>query len=881
MTETWLNSSHYSSEYFDQTFIVYRRDRHPLSNERGGGVLIAVHTDYASESVQLDCSSTIEYLCVKISVNKKSNLYLYTAYIPPNSNAAVYKMHCDAVSKIPSKPIDTIIVLGDFNIPRADWILDDDESNVLVPTSITPTHAADFIDQIIGNGLFQVNSIRNSQHKLLDLIFTNDHSNCEVIRTKELSNIDDYHPPLLIQMEWHLNQPSIIQQKRKYDFYKTDFIKLNNYLAAQNFDELFTNKDINEKVEVFYDILLDGIKSSTPMKITKKKSKCPWFNPELQRLKNKKNKEWKRCVGSSDKSSFEAAFNAFNVMNTQCFDLYRIKMQSSLKDNPSEFWNYVKSLRNTDNNPASLKLGDKTSTDELEQAELFASFFKKNFIQPQISTVSPTSNRTQPTLSSPPHTSSTSSNDFVIDEYYIFDELEKIDTKKGAGPDNIHPLILKHCSAQLYKPLAMLFNDSLLKGYFPNKWKFSSVKPVFKKGARSNVENYRPIAKLPTIAKFFESLVNKKLSKLIERYIVHQQHGFRRGKSTVTNLSEFTTYALKGISAGFQVDVLYTDFAKAFDRVNHKILFAKLRNYNIPENLIAWLKSYLSNRRQFVRYGNSDSTEFTVNSGVPQGSHIGPTLFLLFINDLATHLGDDVYISLFADDVKLAKVINSPLDAASLQSAINKLKEWCDTNELHLNLSKCEVLTLSHKRNNVSTNYNFGNHTFEHVNQHKDLGVLIDQKLKFNEHIEAITSKATAALGFLKRFCFDLRDHQTLKVLFYTLVQSQLEYCSVVWMPYYDIYKRKIESILRQFTMYALREYPNQSNGYRITPYKERLSLLRMQSLERRRINTSIRFMYDIIYNNIHSPFLKSEVSFNDNRRNLRHTQLLKLKTTI
>ena len=873
-----MNNSHFSTEFFDNSFTVYRADRHDSSIERGGGVLIAVHNDYSSELIHLNGDNSIEFVCVKINVNDTSDIFLYAAYIPPCSNAAVYEKHRNAINEIPSKPADTTIILGDFNIPQANWISDDD-SNVMVQTSVSPVYAADFIEEIQSKGFFQVNSITNSHNKLLDLIFTNDHSNCEIYSPKPLAKIDTYHPPLMIQFEWHFKQIMNNQQNRKFNFNKTDFIKLNNYLALHNFDELFANKDIDDKVDILHDILHTGIKNSTPLQIIKSTTKCPWRNRELQRLKNKKNKEWKKCIGRSDMSSFESAFNAFKEMNTQLYDQYVDKRKSSLKDDPSQFWNYVKSLKNTDNNPVTMRLGDKSSTDQVEQADMFASFFKENFIQ-SASTLASTASTT-PHVNTTINNHSPPSNEFVIDEYFIFDELMKINTKKSAGPDGIHPLILRNCSALLYKPLSLIFNESLTRGYFPDKWKFSSVTPIFKKGARSNVENYRPIAKLPTIAKFFESLVNKKLTLLIEKYIVHQQHGFRKKKSTVTNLSEFVTYALKGINAGSQIDVLYTDFAKAFDRVNHNILITKLHSYNIPKNLIAWIQSYLSNRRQFVRYGESNSADFSVTSGVPQGSHIGPTLFLLFINDLATHLGDDVFISLFADDVKLVKAIdpqNTLNDTAALQSAINKLKEWCDTNELHLNLSKCEILTLSHKHNDILTDYNYGNHVFERVVHHKDLGVLIDHKLKFNEHIESTVSKATATLGFLKRFCYDIPDRQTLKVLFYALVQSQLEYCSVVWLPYFNVYKNKIESILRQFTMYAMREYPNQANGYHITPYKDRLSLLGMHSLDRRRINSSIMFIYDLIFDNIHCPSVRSEISFNESIRNLRHTELIKIK---
>ena len=167
-----------------------------------------------------------------------------------------------------------------------------------------------------------------------------------------------------------------------------------------------------------------------------------------------------------------------------------------------------------------------------------------------------------------------------------------------------------------------------------------------------------------------------------------------------------------------------------------------------------------------------------------------PTLFLLFINDLPEELRD-VFIAMYADDVKIAKIIKSQQDADTLQAAINRLKLWCDENQLHLNLDKCVVLTICRSHNKLDTDYSYGNHIFGRVSEHKDLGVIIDSKLKFNKHIDAMTAKAYAALGFLKRFCSDITDTTTLKTLYYALVRSHLEYCSVVWQPFYDVYSKK------------------------------------------------------------------------------------------
>lgn len=349
------------------------------------------------------------------------------------------------------------------------------------------------------------------------------------------------------------------------------------------------------------------------------------------------------------------------------------------------------------------------------------------------------------------------------------------------------------------------------------------------------------------------------------------------GRSTSSNLLEFLHFATKEIHENNQVDVLYTDFSKAFDLVDHTILVSKLHNFNLPNKLIKWIDSYLSNRRQFVKYEQKESIEYDVNSGVPQGSHLGPTLFLLFINDIVPALGDNVYISLFADDLKIASKINNTSDVNNLQKAIDNLKNWCEENKLHLNLDKCSIMTISRKREKIDANYFYGSHKFNRANEQRDLGVTFDNKLNFVKHTDSTVAKASSALGFVKRFCYDIREIHTLKSMYSALVQSILEYGSLVWLPYYDVHKNKIESCLRQFSMFALREYPNVSNNYKITSYKTRLENINMHTLQRRRINASILFIFDLLHGNIHCPSLKNEIIVDRNERNLRNIEYFKI----
>jgi hypothetical protein len=232
---------------------------------------------------------------------------------------------------------------------------------------------------------------------------------------------------------------------------------------------------------------------------------------------------------------------------------------------------------------------------------------------------------------------------------------------------------------------------------------------------------------------------------------------------------------------------------------------------------------------------------------------------------------------MYADDVRIAVQIKSHLDVERLQSTINRLDDWCVVNDLHLNKDKCSVLPICRGRNPIAADYFLGTHALKRVSEQRDLGILIDHKLNFIKHTEAVTSKALATLGFVKRFCFEIKDPATLKAVYCSLVQSILEYCSIVWMPSCATHINKIESIARQFTMFALGEFPNAGNNFHISSYSQRLESLGMKSLQTRRIEAANVFLFDLIKNYIHCPFVLNLVEQNRNPRSLRRTEHFKI----
>ena len=380
----------------------------------------------------------------------------------------------------------------------------------------------------------------------------------------------------------------------------------------------------------------------------------------------------------------------------------------------------------------------------------------------------------------------------------IFTKISNLDINKGPGPDGVPPIFLKKCSFNISRPLFHIFNLSLRTGIFPDYWKESFLKPIFKSGDKSSVTNYRPISIISTIPKIFESLVCDFITPLIEPQLIKEQFGFRPGRSTELNLLTHIDFLLDGLERGCQVDTIYTDFSRTFDRVSHSMLLHKLKLIGVDEPLISWFHSYLSGRRQTVKIGNFLSKIIHVTSGVPQGSHLGPLLFNVFINDIHECFTSSLFL-LFADDLKLSCIIKSPLDCDKLQYDLNNLVEWCKRNGMDLNSSKCKAVTFTRSKASIKFDYKIDHHILEKLPLIKDLGVILDENLNFINHLSNAVNKAFQMLGFIKRTTQDFTSIPALKSLYCSLVRPHLEYASCTWTPSYGVHINSLQLVEHKF----------------------------------------------------------------------------------
>ena len=279
--------------------------------------------------------------------------------------------------------------------------------------------------------------------------------------------------------------------------------------------------------------------------------------------------------------------------------------------------------------------------------------------------------------------------------HQVSNTIRQMKNCNSVGDDEIPYFIVHDCADILASPLTSIFNRSITLCEFPSMWKRARVVPVHKSGDKATIKNYRPISILPVFSKIFERLIFDRLFSQISQYVSPLQHGFVPRRSTTTNLMIKTEFIANALDQQGQVDVVYTDFRKAFDTIDIDVTLNKLRNIGMNENVINLMNSYLKGRTHYVFYKGCRSIPYEPTSGVPQGSNLGPLLFLIFINDLP--IGMRTNLLMFADDVKLFTKVTNVNDCLELQRDVDRLSNWCKNNLLELNIEKCKVVTYTRK----------------------------------------------------------------------------------------------------------------------------------------------------------------------------------------
>ena len=370
----------------------------------------------------------------------------------------------------------------------------------------------------------------------------------------------------------------------------------------------------------------------------------------------------------------------------------------------------------------------------------------------------------------------------AVDEQEIIDTVNKCSNKKSTDCNNIDMALVKSTIEFISKPLSYICNLSFQTGIFPNKMKTAKVIPLYKTGDKHNFTNYRPVSLLSQFSKVLEKLFNSRLDKFINKYnlLSDSQYGFRSNRSTSHALIETVEDITNAIDQKLHSVGIFIDLKKAFDTIHHDILINKLERYGIRGIAKNWVSSYLSNRNQFVKLGETVSSCLDIVFGVPQGSVLGPKLFILYINDMC-NVSEKLKLILFADDTNIFCAGNNLHELQDMVSnEMGKLKSWFDKNKLSLNLSKTKVMLFSNSRINIDFNINIDGISIERVNENKFLGVIIDENINWKTHIKNTLNKLSRSISILSKAKHVL-DRNSLRILYCSLVLPYLNYCSEVW----------------------------------------------------------------------------------------------------
>lgn len=864
ITESWLCGNILTTEIFGNNYQVFRQDRNyeKLNCTRGGGVLIAPLSSLSAKIIPTNHYLSFEDLWIQVSFTN-FNAIIGVAYFPPNSQRISYENFIDTVETLRrDHPNVNFLVFGDFNLPGINWTSED---NFMVPNGYLSAEADVLLENMYYLELQQVNHTNNSNGRILDLIFTDELHDLH-INTPEmtLSNIDQHHPAL--ELTFNTKNIPTLKHKAKisvYIFKDANFDELNNFYNSVDWSFIQNVNDIDRVVEQFYALIFNGIDRFVPTKIITHDKYPKWYNSHVKKLISLKNKYYKKYKNSGllvDYDIYSRIRRECKYHIDMCYLLFITNTEQMIPSNIKYFWAYISSLRKNNAIPALMEYNGIQLTDPQEIADSFADYFESCYSKHSNSVINDT-----PIYDL---TNTISSHQFTLQE--VEDKITALDIHKNAGPDGIPPIFLKKCCNSLSGPLCSLFQKSFDNGTFPNTWKTSTLFPIFKSGDKSKIKNYRGVSMLSAIPKVFESIITDELFSCYKHLIVKEQHGFYKGRSTTTNLAVYHDFLINNIEAGYQVDVIYTDLSKAFDSVCHPLLIRKLKAIGILGNYLEWIGSYLEGRCQCVKIGSAVSREISVTSGVPQGSHIGPILFLLFVNDVLS-VFSNCQCLIYADDLKFYSVVKSHEDCLKVQTDLNNLVSYCETNFLKLNVDKCKTMRFYKCHNPIIFDYVINNVIFESVTTVSDLGVIFDTELTFNAHIDNIVVKGFRMLGFIRRNSQHVTDTQALKSLYNCLVRSILEYNSIIWYPTHVCHISRIERVQSKFVKYLLwkSHFP-----YNNIPHPLRLQLAGYVSLERRRDNMMLCFLHKIISGTVDCEDLLRIICFRIYPRSTRSREL-------
>lgn len=800
-TETWLYPEINDGElFFNQSFHLFRKDR---THSRGGGILIAISKMMDASLISLD--SELEILWVRLS-HPSLPIIVGACYRPPGRDSTfVTKLHACMEQIFSLFPSSTVIFGGDFNYPGVNW--KEEEINSWVAHS----EVSSFVDLMNSYGLTQTVLEPTRNNSVLDLVFTSSAENVKSVRI--LEKISD-HNTVLVEMSLPVIGKKITPKTiNVYSRVNENALNESFELFASEYELHFSERTVERNWEMLKNEFRRIKSDFVPQMVLRTSADQPWFTNILRKINNKKKRLYVKAKITnlaSDFTKYNDCCKEFKSNIKKAKDkYYKQDLLNLLINNPQKFWKSI-CPRKDDSLPKLCNEHNEVLTN-LESATVFNNYFASVFTLEQLPVPSDQICKPINVYCEP----------ITFNPYGILSAIERLSRSSGPGDDEICPKLLKLTKNISCRLLCRLFQQSLDLTSLPADWRFGRVLPIFKTGNKNDSSNYRPISLTSVPCKIMEHVIYSHIMNYMSEHqlICNSQHGFRKGYSCETQLFEFVTDLHNNFHSSHPTDAIFIDFSKAFDTVPHQRLLYKLSKLNIHPSIIHWIAQFLSNRNQAVHLGQDKSPSLPVISGVPQGSVLGPLLFLIYINDLPLHITSS--IRLFADDCVIYRRITKPEESLILQQDLNMFSLWCNTWQMKVNVTKSKLLTFTGQRTPAIRNYTLQTLPLEKVSSYKYLGVTFSDDLTWNTHINTVVSSACKSLGYIKRNLHST-PHCVKLTAYKSFVRAKLDYANFIWWPHQAYLINKLESVQNKASRFISHDYSRTSS---VTALKTNLDL--------------------------------------------------------
>ena len=772
---------------------IFRKDR----SLGGGGVLLAIRS--ALDPIPCPDLELLanENVWVKILLKGQSH-YFCSFYRPlqqpiDEMQSLREQLHLINQSHPPANQ-PGIHIMGDFNFAKIDWKthLNTDGND------LSNSDGLALIDIIQDHYMEQLIHFPTRGPNILDLILSNRPGLISACSSPAKLSDHDHDVIACVlncapQIKKKAKRKVYLYSKGEYSTLRSDMLK-DTFLSSSS-----TSTSIEEDWALFKDAIQQATDKAIPSKMISGKDQLPWLNSKLRRLIHRKNRlhnKYKRMESNRLLCLWKKARRQLTSALRTAKSNYINKIIGNVNTNPRPFWKYIRSQKKDNQTMPPLKNeSGHLITEDRDKADLLNLQFKQNFSDEDVTCI-PFHHRAWPPMP-----------EIIISG--ILQLLNNLETAKAVGPDGIHPRVLKETASEIAPVLKYLFQKSMDTGSLPEDWRTANVCPVYKKGDKSAPINYRPISLTCIICKLMEHIICSNLSSHLELngILNPKQHAFRRHRSCTTQLCTVIHDWAKSIDAGFQTDVFILDFAKAFDSVPHERLKAKLFHCCVNSNTLRWIDAFLCERRQRVVFNGAKSEWIPVNSGVPQGTVLGPTLFNIFINDITNNINSE--IRLFADDCVCYRQIRHKEDHNILGRDIEQLGNWAKRWNMRFEPTKSKIMHITRKtRHKAHHLYSLQNTAIESVTHTKYLGVTVTNDLRWNRHVADVTKKANRMLGQLRRN-MSACDPAVKEAAYMGLVRPLLEYACSAWDPYTEQLITEVEKVQRRASVDKWTECPS------------------------------------------------------------------------